>query len=247
MNAVIAIMDGRMENALDIARQIRVRGRELRVVGAAEIQANVADYRARVYLQRNLEDYERALRVAAENAETSGTGFGEYYLVLAHLGRRDVVLEKLDQFVVRRLRIGTPDDFTSVYLDALFLESAVLVGHRQVAELLLKRFAGSSVVTSGIFYPTCIPRHLGGACALLGRYEEARKYYDEAIKVCTDMRFRPELALSRLQLTELLLEHYPNEKKDAIEHLDFCIKEFRDMKMQPSLERALRHKEILKA
>jgi len=32
-----------------------------------------------------------------------------------------------------------------------------------------------------------------------------------------------------------------------LEHLNFAIKEFREMKMQPSLERALRHKEILGA
>jgi hypothetical protein len=49
------------------------------------------------------------------------------------------------------------------------------------------------------------------------------------------------------QLAELLLEYYPNEKKEAVEHLDFATKEFREMKMQPSLERALRHKEIMKA
>jgi uncharacterized protein (DUF924 family) len=61
------------------------------------------------------------------------------------------------------------------------------------------------------------------------------------------MPFWSELALTRLQLTELLLEHYPAEKKEALEHLDFAIKEFRKMKMQPSLERALRHKDILKA
>ncbi len=61
------------------------------------------------------------------------------------------------------------------------------------------------------------------------------------------MRFRPELALTRLQLAKLLLEHYPEEKAAALKHLDFAIKEFRDMKMQPSLERALRHKDILKA
>ena len=61
------------------------------------------------------------------------------------------------------------------------------------------------------------------------------------------MRFRPEIALSRLQLAELLLEHYPDEKAEALEHLDFAIKEFREMKMKPSLERALRHKEILGA
>ena len=33
----------------------------------------------------------------------------------------------------------------------------------------------------------------------------------------------------------------------VIEHLNFAIAEFRDMKMQPSLERALRRKDILKA
>ena len=52
------------------------------------------------------------------------------------------------------------------------------------------------------------------------------------------MRFRPELALTRLQMAELLLEHYSVEKADAMEHLEFAIKEFREMKMQPSLERA---------
>jgi hypothetical protein len=34
---------------------------------------------------------------------------------------------------------------------------------------------------------------------------------------------------------------------EAIGHLDFAIGEFRKMKMQPSLVRALRHREILKA
>jgi hypothetical protein len=54
------------------------------------------------------------------------------------------------------------------------------------------------------------------------------------------MSFRPELALTRLQLAELLLDHYPEEKAAALEHLDFAIKEFREMKMQPSLDRALK-------
>jgi hypothetical protein len=35
--------------------------------------------------------------------------------------------------------------------------------------------------------------------------------------------------------------------EEAVENLDFSMKEFREMKMQPSLERALRHKEIMKA
>ena len=57
----------------------------------------------------------------------------------------------------------------------------------------------------------------------------------------------PEIALTRLQLVELLLEHYPDERPEAMEHLDVAIGEVRDLKMQPSLERALRHREILRA
>jgi uncharacterized protein (DUF924 family) len=49
------------------------------------------------------------------------------------------------------------------------------------------------------------------------------------------------------QLAQLLLTHHPDEHAEALEHLDFAIAEFREMKMQPALERALRHKEVLKA
>ena len=46
---------------------------------------------------------------------------------------------------------------------------------------------------------------------------------------------------------QLLLKHYPKKRVEALGHLDFAISDFRDMKMRPWLERALRHKEILKA
>ena len=48
---------------------------------------------------------------------------------------------------------------------------------------------------------------MGSAAALLERYDEAKEHYKESIKVCTEMRFHPELALSRLELAELLLDH----------------------------------------
>ncbi|HEY93755.1 MAG TPA: hypothetical protein G4O15_02295, partial [Dehalococcoidia bacterium] len=125
--------------------------------------------------------------------------------------------------------------------------ASVLIGHSQASELLYNRLNPTGVLTGGPRALTCIPRHLGGAAALLERYDDAREHYQEAIKVCTEMPFRPELALSRLELAELLLDHYPDEKAEALKHLDFAIKEFREMKMQPSLERALRRKDILKA
>jgi hypothetical protein len=88
---------------------------------------------------------------------------------------------------------------------------------------------------------------LGGAARRLGRLNEARSCYEQALEDYALVRHRPEAALTRLELAELLLEHFPDECDVAIEHLDFAINEFREMKMQPSLERALRHRGLLKA
>ena len=62
--------------------------------------------------------------------------------------------------------------------------------------------------------------------------------------MCAKIRFRPEIALTRLQLAELLLDPSTSsgqgntgQRAEALEHLDFAIAEFREMKMQPSLER----------
>ena len=43
------------------------------------------------------------------------------------------------------------------------------------------------------------------AAALLGRLEESRTYYEEAVDMDACLRFRPEIALTSLELTELLL------------------------------------------
>ena len=93
---------------------------------------------------------------------------------------------------------------------------------------------------------TCPSRRLGADTTFLGRPEEARAFYREALDIATALRFRPEIALTRLELAELLLAHYPDEKAEALEHLDFAIEELREMKMQPALERALKQREALK-
>ena len=114
---------------------------------------------------------------------------------LAYLGRKEEVSEILDKYVVNRPGFGTDEDETRDWVEGLFLESAVVAGHRRAAEMMLNRLKDTGLYTTGNHFPTCITRHLGGAAALLGRYDEARQYYQEAIKVCTEMPFRPELAL----------------------------------------------------
>ena len=230
----LAALDGRLEEALEIARRMLERGEEL---GLAEY----AGFAVLTILrpQLHLGKADEAPQFAVFPPLTA--------VCLAHLGRDIEVVETLEQLVLARPGMGSPEDETPAYIDAMLLEAAVLVGHRQAADLLLRRLAGTSVHTISFFLMTCIPRHLGAAAALLGRHEEARAHYQEALKVATEIRFRPEIALTRLQLAELILEHYPDEKSEALEHLDFAINEVRDMKMQPSLERALKHKEILGA
>jgi tetratricopeptide (TPR) repeat protein len=239
VDIAMAVMDGRLEDAMVLARSLRARGEEAGVSAMAQVLAP-SGHRAQLYLGTSLETIGHEIPLGPQERIVVPC------LVQAFLARREEASEILEKNVVNRPGVGTLEDVMPLWIDTLYLEAAVLVGHRQAAELLLKRFSVTGLCSPG-FYPTCIPRHLGGAAALLERYDEARKYYQEAIEICTKMPFRPEIALSRLQLAELLLEHYPDEKKEAMEHLDFAIKEFREMKMQPSLERALRHKDILKA
>jgi tetratricopeptide (TPR) repeat protein len=239
-DAHMAVIDGRFEVAMELAESIRTHVGETNISSFGYAAASPG-IKAQLYLGASLEAIGH--KVPLGPAEMIPVPC----LVHALLGRKKEATEIIEKNVVNRPGIGTLEDVTSAWLDILYLEASVLIGHRQATELLIKRFTGTNMITTGVFYTTCIPRHLGGAASLLGRYDEARKYYQEAIKVCTEMPFRPELALTRLQLAELLLEHYPDEKKEALEHLDFAIKEFREMKMQPSLERALSHKDILKA
>jgi tetratricopeptide (TPR) repeat protein len=242
-DSVISVYDGRFKDALDIVNKLLTRGEQEGVLGVARLFANHPYYRTCVYLGEHLENIER------EHSKTLGNPmtFAILAWIQSYMGKKSEVFEILDKYVVNRPGFGTAEDESRDWVEGLFLESAVIAGHHRAAEMMISRLKNTGLVTTGNHFPTCIIRHLGGAAALLGRYDEARKYYIEAIKVCTEMPFRPELALSQLQLAELLLEHYPAEKKEALEHLDFAIKEFREMKMQPSLERALRHKDILKA
>ena len=118
-------------------------------------------------------------------------------------------------------------------------EAAATVGRR------LESLRGQFTASSSNF--TVIARHLGGAAALQNQRALARAYYDEALEVAGRIRHRPEVALTNLSLAELLLTGTPSERAEAQTHLDVAIEEFRAMKMQPSLERALSHKGLLKA
>jgi tetratricopeptide (TPR) repeat protein len=245
-DATLAFVDGRLEECLEIADRHLAWGRQ---TGYFDLTANtLAQYafRSILYLGRADERPGSELwKVVQEGM--NGPLFRGIPLLAAHLGRVDEVNAGLERMLSRRPKITSREDIFQAWLDIAYLEAAVLVGHHRTVELLLQRFIDNTLSSTGKFFTSCIPRQLGSAAAFLNRYDVACKHYQEAIRICTKMKFRPELALTQLQLAELLLDHYPKEKAEAIEHLDFVIKEFREMKMQPYLERALRRKDILKA
>jgi hypothetical protein len=126
--------------------------------------------------------------------------------------------------------------------DMALLEMAILSGHKEGAELIVRRYEPWSLVTSGHggFGPVSIGRLLGEACAMLGRRADAQRHLDRALADMTAMRFRPEAALVRLALANLLLHDFPGERSAANEYLDAAIVEFEAMKMTPALRQALR-------
>jgi eukaryotic-like serine/threonine-protein kinase len=225
---ILVTLDGRLEDAVAIGQNILVRGEQL----GPRLSANVHGYNASFMALCHLGRVDEVFQLFKSSPQLSNT------VHRTNLVSSTEAYKILDQLVVKRLGVYWTEDENWAFEDMLLFQAAVRIGHCRAAELLLRRFDGSGLCTTGILCPTCIPRHMGAAAALLGRTEEARKYYDKALKITTEMPFRPELALTRLQLAELLLQHYPDEKSAAVKHLEFAIKEFREMKMQPSLESA---------
>jgi class 3 adenylate cyclase/tetratricopeptide (TPR) repeat protein len=238
-DATMATLDGRLNDAIAQGRQIEALGEELgfptfgvssEVLAAGTAVAHVGKFG----------ELARLLDLAKSPTDA---------LLLAWLHREAEAVAALDELIASRAGVEPSADETASSRDMRSLQAAVLVGHREAAEFFVRRYAHSGLHTTGPLGGdlTCPSRHLGAAAALLGRPEEARAYFLEAMDMATRLKFRPEIALTRLELAGLLLAHYPDEEAEAVEHLDFAISELREMKIQPSLERALKHRETLKA
>ena len=161
-------------------------------------------------------------------------------LYLARSGRPQEALELLSS----ALEHASTGIYSVAQVLVLALEAAIDLKQPELAEDLVARLSPHARL---VFVQGVVARHIADALTFLGRESDARDYYQQALAVAEQSAFRPELALIRLDLAELLLEHYPDERDAAIEHLDFAIAEFREMKMQPAIERALRHRGLLKA
>jgi hypothetical protein len=245
---VRAILDGRLEEALAAATNLRDRADELGSAAFGRRWSIQLTLRPSMYLAR-AQEFWHGLSGLPGRPPVDPYGV----LCLAHLGRVLECRQGIDGLLRTFDEAGIPS--TDWLIAAL--EAAVMIADRDRALPLAARLA-SAASADFLGNPeqscTSVGRVLGAAAALAGQLDQAVDYCRQAMGACERARFRPELALTRLQLAEVLsakTAQLGNQggplREEALGHLDFAIEEFRAMKMQPSLERALRHKGLLRA
>jgi tetratricopeptide (TPR) repeat protein len=167
----------------------------------------------------------------------------EAALCFAHLGRRVEAQRALEAHRSTVPRNTFQETLSTNSLTWL-LEAAVLVGSKPAARDFAERLSGApaqiSIAIGTAASGTCPARHLGAAAALLGDYEQALRCYGQALEAAGKIQFRPEIALTHLQIARLLLEPGDSvEADDAKQRLQFAIAELREMQMAPALQSAL--------
>ena len=246
--AWIAQMDGLLEQVVAMGERIAARGEELGLPYVGRLNRILAIMAPFLYLGRAEELLAEGLEFA-QAAERLGIRDQNRANILAHAGRIEEALELSRRYMADG-RYGEQDDETNTGFLLMMLDTAVLAEDREAAEVLYGRLAGLSshaLVFRNAGTAFNLNRILGKAATLLGDHKSAQTHYLRGAQLMERIRFRPELGLTRLELAELLLDHFPDERAEALEHLDFAIAELRDMKMQPALERALSRREILGA
>ena len=246
VEAAVAFLNGRLDECVSTADRIVSHGEgtggELGGSGAAAL----ASFRPLIYLGRGNEALAAFQGLSHPGRQIQLISSMYEGVRLAYLDRHEEAREALLRTLTEH-GIDEDDDETPASFLLGLLEAAVLVDDAQTSGLLAPKLAALAGVPDLIYANTCPARHLGGAAVLLGKPDEARRYYRYAQDAAQKISSRPEIVLVRLQTAELLLDHYPDERAEALEHLDFAITELRDMKMQPFLERALSRREILGA
>jgi DNA-binding CsgD family transcriptional regulator len=154
-------------------------------------------------------------------------------VVLSSLGR----CEEASRIRSRFGDIGASDDETGLLILVPLLEASVRCDDKVTAAALCDRLAPLANRLQ-VGNMVSIGRLLGEAAVLVGRPDDALGYYRQALEVCQTVRFRPEIALIRLDLAELLLDRYSQHRSEAVGHLNFAIAELQAMHMRPALERA---------
>jgi DNA-binding CsgD family transcriptional regulator len=249
-SAILATVDGKLDNAISAASQMAGQGDEFGHVELARRWGVNSMRAALLYLGRGEEALAAVgpatvARPAPDNATGRPDSFlaPEAALCFAHLGRREEAQRGLQAHLAPEPAESFQETLSTNSLTWL-LEAAVLVGDKAAARQFARRLSGApaqiSISLGTAACGTCPARHLGRAAALLGDRQRALDYYRQALEVAGRIAFRPELALTHLQLADVLLAGDDHQSCAAGRaHLEFAIAELTRMQMKPALEVAL--------
>ena len=245
-DAMRLMFAGRLVEAAEIGEELAKRGEELGIAASGKQMGAAVSRRVLLYLGRPLEALDK-IPASQQLWRAGGVFAGQRAMCLAHAGRTEEAKAILDQFRAAR-DLASPEDPSPAIFLRYLLDAAVVAEDLDTLTAIYPRMAPlSHLLVTEAAHVYCIGRLCGEAAVLLGYPDQAREHYQQALEVCTKVRFRPEVALTRLGLAELLLGGSATERIEAQAHLDFAIEEFGVMQMQPALERALRHKGLLHA
>jgi hypothetical protein len=232
MDTWFAFVDGRLEENLTTARQLVAFGASSGSHQLAQGHARGLTKLSLIYMGLPDDEIAAPLPPRVPNLP-SGLSSQRHAYFGCLADARQTVRGNVERWVTER----TLSDIPQRALLSM-LEASVLAGDGEMAAVLSMPVEGCDLMlgSSGIFEFTGVARHLGGTAALLGDTERARGYYTKALELSEKARFRPEIALTHLQIAELLV----NDGVVARVHLERAISELKEMKMRLPLERALR-------
>ena len=169
-------------------------------------RSRILAVQALAYMGRAIDDI-----VTTFHGPSPAPELAERALVVSFLGRCDEAREIRARFA----HVGNSDDETALWILAYLLEVSIRCGDPVTTQDLLSRLAPLAGRLQAWYWLVSFGRLLGEAAAMLGQPNEARRFYEQALEVCTQVQFRPELALVRLDLAELLLEDFVEERAHA--------------------------------
>jgi DNA-binding CsgD family transcriptional regulator/tetratricopeptide (TPR) repeat protein len=243
---ILAIVDGHLEEAVDLLRRYVERADHTDAVVRGRFQRLQMLHAPALYLGRPevwLAAFEEYARLAGQTSPTVMALYRAICLAqLGHLGEaRALVGRTLD-----RILRDIDENEWPIGIVARLLQAAIFLDDRDTARAACDRLACVAHLAIGDFFYTCVARHLGDGATLLGDRVAARAYYMQALESAGKIRFRPELALSHLGLAELMVKDADDGTRfEALEHLEIALPELRDMKMQPAVERGQALRETL--
>jgi DNA-binding CsgD family transcriptional regulator len=201
-NAILAIVDGHLEDALVQWRRYVERADEL----GASLRGRMLGLHLLLATARYLGRAETWLTASDEFVRMGGFRTAPRVATcLAELGRleeaRAIVGPLLDEIAMR-----SDDDETPMGELENFLQAAIALDHRRAASVLMARLDCVAHLSTFPVFKTCVARQLADAAILVGDRTAAQAYYAQALEAAGKIRFRPELALTHLSLAELLFE-----------------------------------------